>query len=111
MFLILLGFVTRYHIYPKDDIEGDKVYNYTFKTLWDMFFVCVSVFLATSFMYLWQKKENDKKEGMKVQNFEVGEVGEIERFDRQSVVGTTEVHFGHRPDLKSMLLITLIYAD
>ncbi|CAI9274041.1 unnamed protein product [Lactuca saligna] len=104
MFLILLGFVTRYHIYPKDDIGGDKVYNYTFKTLWDMFFVCVSVFLATSFMYLWQKKENDKKEGMKVQNFEVGEVGEIERFDRQSVVETTEVHFGHRPDLKRMLM-------
>ncbi|KAI3720708.1 hypothetical protein L2E82_31700 [Cichorium intybus] len=102
MFLILLGIVTRYHIYPKDHI-GDSVYNYTFKTLWDMLFVCVSVFLATSFVYLWQKKENDKSEGMKVQNFELGEVREIERFDRQSVAETTEVHFGHRPDLERML--------
>ncbi|KVI10206.1 hypothetical protein Ccrd_011445 [Cynara cardunculus var. scolymus] len=106
MFLVLLGILTRYHIYPKERVPEGSVYNYTFKTLWDMFLVCGSVFLATSFVFLWQKKENNKKEGMKVQNLEGDhEVGEeIESVAHRSVLETTEVHFSRRPDLKSILM-------
>ena len=66
-----------------------------------MFFVCASVFLATSFVFLWQKKDNDKRDATKVQNLELSEVGEIESFTHQSVHEITHVHFGGRPDLKS----------
>ncbi|KAK9060876.1 hypothetical protein SSX86_018056 [Deinandra increscens subsp. villosa] len=105
MFLVFLGIVIRYHIYPKELTGGPSAYNYTFKTLWDMFFVCASVFLATSFVFLWRKKENDKREGMKVQNHvELGETGEIESGANMSVVDTTKIHFGHRPDLKRILM-------
>ncbi|KAK1409130.1 hypothetical protein QVD17_35655 [Tagetes erecta] len=103
MFLLFLGFLIRYHIYPKELTGGPSAYNYTFKTLWDMFFVCVSVFLATSFVYLWRKKENNKQEGMKVQNLETA-AGEIESCTNLSVVEANEVHFGHRPDLKRILM-------
>ncbi|XP_076953079.1 ferric reduction oxidase 4-like [Bidens hawaiensis] len=104
MYLVFLGLVIRYHIYPKELVGGPSAYNYTFKTLWDMFFVCVSVFLATSFVFLWRKKENGKKEGIKVQNVELHETREIESCPNMSVVETTEVHFGHRPDLKNILM-------
>nr|XP_043632684.1 ferric reduction oxidase 4-like [Erigeron canadensis] len=104
MFLVLLGILIRYHIYPIELSGGPSAYNYTFKTLWDMLFVCASVFLATSFVFLWQKKDNDKREAVKVQNLELSEGGEIESFSTQSVTEATEVHFGHRPDLKSILM-------
>ncbi|KAJ0705536.1 putative ferric-chelate reductase (NADH) [Helianthus annuus] len=103
LFLIFLGILIRYHIYPKELAGGPSAYNYTCKTLWDMFFVCASVFLATSFVFFWRKKENDKKETMKVQNLELGETGEIESCADLSVVETTSIHFGHRPDLKKIL--------
>ncbi|MFS8013626.1 putative ferric-chelate reductase (NADH) [Helianthus anomalus] len=103
LYLIFLGILIRYHIYPKELAGGPSAYNYTCKTLWDMFFVCASVFLATSFVFFWRKKENDKKETMKVQNFELGETGEIESYADLSVVETTLIHFGHRPDLKKIL--------
>ncbi|KAL8248032.1 hypothetical protein R6Q59_009248 [Mikania micrantha] len=103
MFLAFLGILIRYHIYPKELTGGPSAYNYTFKTLWDMFFVCASVFLATSVVFLWRKKENDKQQGMKVQNLELCETGETESGTSLSVAETTEVHFGHRPDLKKIL--------
>nr|GFA73568.1 ferric reduction oxidase 4-like [Tanacetum cinerariifolium] len=40
MFLIFLGILIRYHIYPVELAKGRSAYNYTFQTLWDMFFVC-----------------------------------------------------------------------
>ncbi|KAJ9539627.1 hypothetical protein OSB04_026133 [Centaurea solstitialis] len=106
MFLVFLGILTRYHIYPKERIPAGSLasvykYNFTFKTLWDMFFVCVSVFLATSF-------ENGKREGMKVKNVEIDDEveGEIESFahDKSVLESITEVHFGHRPDLERILM-------
>ncbi|KAD7480471.1 hypothetical protein E3N88_03607 [Mikania micrantha] len=103
MFLTFLGILIRYHIYPKELTGGPSAYNYTFKTLWDMFFVCASVFLATSVVFLWRKKENDKQQVKKVQNLELCETGETESDARMSVAETTEVHFGHKPDLKKIL--------
>ncbi|KAM0023839.1 putative ferric-chelate reductase (NADH) [Helianthus debilis subsp. tardiflorus] len=103
-FISIIRILIRYHIYPKELAGGPSAYNYTYKTLWDMFFVCASVFLATSFVFFWRKKENDKKETTKVQNLELGETGEIESCADLSVVDTTSIHFGHRPDLKKILM-------
>ncbi|GFQ05835.1 ferric reduction oxidase 4 [Phtheirospermum japonicum] len=115
MFLLLLGFVTRYHIYPVER-RGDN-YHYSYKILWDMFLVCASVFVATSAVFLWQKREISK-EGKQVQNVDMltpammspsswlcgaGADIELESLPSQSLVQSTSVHFGLRPDLKRIL--------
>ena len=38
------------------------------------------ILLATSFVFLWKKKDNDNREDINVQNLELSEVGEIESF-------------------------------
>ncbi|XP_020548932.1 ferric reduction oxidase 4 [Sesamum indicum] len=112
MFLILLGFVTRYHIYPVE-LRGEN-YHYSFKILWDMFLVCASVFIATSAIFLWQKRKITA-EGKQIQNVDLptptmspsswlcGSDRELESLPTQSLVQSTNVHFGARPDLKRIL--------
>ncbi|KAK6155666.1 hypothetical protein DH2020_009914 [Rehmannia glutinosa] len=112
MFLILLGFVTRYHIYPVEK-RGEN-YHYSFKLLWDMFLVCASVFVATSAVFLWQKRKISA-EGKQIQNVDMatptmspsswlcGSDRELESLPHQSLVQSTNVHFGSRPDLRRIL--------
>ncbi|KAK3220403.1 hypothetical protein Dsin_014373 [Dipteronia sinensis] len=114
MFLLLLGIITRYYIYPIES-TGIEVYHYSFKCLWDMFLVCVCVFLVSSAVFLWRKKQNSI-EGKQVQNLEVSTPGmspglwfcsegdrELESHPNQSLVQATKVHFGDRPNLKKIL--------
>lgn len=113
MFLLLLGILTRYYIYPIEQ-KDDVVYNYTLKTIWDMFFLCVCVFIATSAIFLWQKSKCTK-EGKQIQNVEVptpttspgawfcGQDRELESLPHQSLVQATKIHLGARPDLKRIL--------
>ncbi|KAK4431452.1 Ferric reduction oxidase 4 [Sesamum alatum] len=112
MFLILLGLVTRYHIYPMER-RGEN-YHYSFKILWDMFLVCACVFIATSVIFLWQKRKLSA-EGKQIQNVDLptptmspsswlsGSDRELESLPTQSLVQCTNVHFGARPDLKRIL--------
>ncbi|GFP92814.1 ferric reduction oxidase 5 [Phtheirospermum japonicum] len=115
MFLLLLGFMTRYHIYPVER-RGDD-YHYSYKILWDMFLVCASMFVATSAVFLWQKREISK-EGKQIQNVDMltpammsplswlcgaSADRELESLLSQSLVQSTNVHFGLRPDLKRIL--------
>ncbi|KAF3638682.1 Ferric reduction oxidase 5 [Capsicum annuum] len=113
MFLLLLGLVTRYSIYP---IERDgKLYHYSAKIIWDMFLVCASVFIATSVIFMWQKRDNEF-EGKQIQNVEIptnptnspaanlcGAERELESLPHQSIVQATKVLYGARPDLKRIL--------
>ncbi|KAK4363040.1 hypothetical protein RND71_018281 [Anisodus tanguticus] len=112
MFLLLLGLVTRYSIYP---VERDgKIYHYSGKIIWDMFLVCASVFIATSVIFMWQKRENET-EGKQIQNVEIPSITnspagnlcgtelELESLPQQSIVQATKVHYGGRPDLKRIL--------
>ncbi|KAG8381271.1 hypothetical protein BUALT_Bualt06G0105200 [Buddleja alternifolia] len=112
MFLLLLGFVTRYSIYPVER-RGDN-YHYSYKILWDMFLVCACVFISTSAIFLWQKRKISA-EGKQIQNVDLptptmspsswlsGADRELESFPHQSLVQSTKVHFGARPDLKKIL--------
>lgn len=109
MFLLLLGLVTRYSIYP---IERDgKLYHYSAKIIWDMFLVCASVFIGTSVIFMWQKRENEI-EGKQIQNVEIPTnptnspaatlcERELESLPHHSILQATKVHYGARPDLKS----------
>ncbi|KAK4492735.1 hypothetical protein RD792_000054 [Penstemon davidsonii] len=113
MFLLLLGFVTRYQIYPVELRKEN--YHYSFKILWDMFLVCVSIFVTTSVVFLWQKRKTSS-EGKQIQSVDLsnptmspaswlcGTERELESLPHQSLVQSTKVHFGARPDLKRILL-------
>ncbi|EYU25132.1 hypothetical protein ABFS82_06G030300 [Erythranthe guttata] len=113
MFLLLLGFVTRYQIYPVE--QRKENYHYSYKILWDMFLVCVSVFVATSAVFLWQKRKLsvDQKQIKNVDFYTPTKMSpsswlspsdrELESLPHQSLVQSTTVHYGARPDLKSIL--------
>ncbi|XP_047971775.1 ferric reduction oxidase 4-like isoform X1 [Salvia hispanica] len=114
MFLLLLGFVTRYHIYPVEK-RGEN-YHYSYKILWDMFLVCASIFVATSAIFLWQKNGISGEGKNQIENVDLPTPTrspsswlsvsdrELESLPQQSLVQSTNIHYGARPDLKRILL-------
>lgn len=113
MFLLILGIVTRYYIYPIDH-NTEEIYHFSFFVLWDMFLLCACIFLASSAVFLFLKKEN-ATEGKQIQNLEVptptpspgswfrNADRELESLPHRSLVQATKVHFCARPDLKRIL--------
>lgn len=113
LFLIFLGLVTRYYIYPIEQ-ETMQTYNFSLTSLWYMFSIISCIFLASSAIFLWCKKQYSLK-GKQIQNLEVPTPtispgswfcvadGELESLPQQSLVQATKVHFGARPDLKKIL--------
>ncbi|MBA0650052.1 hypothetical protein Goklo_017542 [Gossypium klotzschianum] len=114
LFLLLLGIVTRYYIYPIDH-NTEQIYHFSYRALWDMFLVCVCIFIVSSVVFLWCKKQN-AREGNRIQNREIATPvtsqgvspwfsgAELESLPHQSLVQATKVHFGSRPDFKKTLL-------
>lgn len=113
MFLLLLGIVTRYYIYPIENNTGE-VYNWTSKVMWYMFLLCACVCICSSVVFLWCKRQNTI-ENKQIMNVEVptptrspgswiyGSERELESLPHQSLLQATNVHFGARPDLKKIL--------
>ncbi|CAK9318247.1 unnamed protein product [Citrullus colocynthis] len=113
MFLILLGIITRYYIYPIER-NGDAVYNYTFKVLWDMFLAFACICISSSFVFLWQRKTNASHgKQIQIHNFQspkaspgswiFGGDSELESLPYQSLVQATNIHYGGRPDLEKIV--------
>ncbi|XP_023552399.1 ferric reduction oxidase 4-like isoform X1 [Cucurbita pepo subsp. pepo] len=113
MFLILLGIITRYYIYPIER-NGDAVYNYTYKVLWDMFLALACICISSSLVLVWQRKtyvSNKRVQVLSVQSPKAspgswiyGGERELESSPYQSLVQATNIHYGSRPDLKKILL-------
>ena len=113
MFLLFLGIVTRYYIFPIEH-KTNEIYHFTLRALWDMFLVCICIFIASSAIFLWCKKQNamEVKPNLNLEvptpttspgsHFHVAD-RELESLPHQSLVQATKVHFGSRPDLKSKL--------
>jgi len=111
MFLLLLGIITRYYIYPIEN-KSEEVYHWTFKVLWFLFLLFAVVCICSSAVFLWWKRQNTL-ESKQIMNVEVpiptrspgswiyGSERELESLPHQSLVQATNVHFGARPDLKS----------
>ncbi|KAL8544070.1 hypothetical protein ACS0TY_004564 [Phlomoides rotata] len=112
MFLLLLALITRYHIYPVEK-RGEN-YHYSYKILWDIFLACACIFVATSAVFMWQRRRIPA-EGKQIQNVDLPTSTmspsswlsvsdrEVESLPQQSLVQSTKVHFGSRPDLKRIL--------
>ena len=112
LFLVLLTLVTQYHIYPIDQ-GTNRTYNFTIWVLWDLFLMCISIILISSVIFLLQKRKITI-EAKQIKNVEIpmpvtspgswlySRDRELESLPYQSLVQATQVHYGGRPDLKSI---------
>ncbi|XP_019176165.1 PREDICTED: ferric reduction oxidase 2 [Ipomoea nil] len=112
LFLILLGLIIRYHIYPINQ-RTDNDYPYWKKAVFFMLFICISIVIAATAGFLWNKRNINAKEAKQIQNvsgaspnfqWSYNAEREMESLPQQWLAQHTNVHFGQRPDLKRMLL-------
>ncbi|XP_015878393.3 ferric reduction oxidase 2-like [Ziziphus jujuba] len=110
IFLLLIGILTRYYIYPIDH-NSNMIYSFSSKNALNMLFICVSIITTATAVFLWNKKQN-AKETMQIQNtnmpipmtHSVADDRGLESLSHQSFVQATQVHYGKRPNLKRILL-------
>jgi len=111
MFLILIGIITRYYIFPIDH-NSNEIFSYPLNAFLNMLVICVSIASVSSAAFLWNKKYYTK-EGRQIQNMEgstptvspnsmvYNADRELESLPYQSLIHATNVHYGVRPDLRS----------
>lgn len=107
--LILIGFITKYFIYPVDK-NTDKIYPRTFKTLIYMMSFCISIVLSASIAFMQCKRQNAKNAATQLNNTvhtpesasssNLNDI-ELESSPLRSFAHVTNVHYGARPDLRS----------
>ncbi|KAK8269017.1 hypothetical protein V6Z11_D11G103400 [Gossypium hirsutum] len=115
MFLILIGIITRFYIYPRDHNKNE--FSASTKAVLNVLaisFNSVSIAATASAAIFWNKKQYSR-EATQVQNIEgqapLGSPDlrayngdrELESLPHQSLAQATKVHYGGRPDLKRML--------
>ncbi|XP_058179308.1 ferric reduction oxidase 2-like [Rhododendron vialii] len=114
MFLLFLGILTRYYIYPIDH-NTNRIYSYSRKAALSMLFICICIATTASAAFYWNKKKGSM-EINQIKNMEGASPSaspgswiynadrELESLPQQSVVQSTNLHYGERPDLKRILL-------
>lgn len=117
IFMIIIGIITRYYIYPIDH-NTNKIYSSTSKVIIYILVISVSIMATSSAAMLWNKKKYGNVENKQVQNVDVpsptssptswgyNSLREIESSPQESLVQCTNLHFGERPNLKSNIYIT-----
>lgn len=120
IFMIVIGIITRYYIYPIDH-NTNKIYSSTSKTIIYILVLSVSIMATASAAMLWNKKKYSNVDNKQVQNVDVpspmssptswgyNSLREIESSPQESLVQCTNIHFGERPNLKSNIYITFFH--
>ncbi|GMN44989.1 hypothetical protein TIFTF001_014178 [Ficus carica] len=113
IFLVLIGIITRYYIYPIDHNSND-VFSYSGRGVLNMLAICFSIAVTASLAMFWSKKQN-AMEAKQIQNLDgaspvaspeslfYNAERELESLPHQSLAQATNVHYGERPDLKRIL--------
>ncbi|KAI5657875.1 hypothetical protein M9H77_26668 [Catharanthus roseus] len=115
MFLLLLGILTRFWIYPIE--KSGKIYHYSLKILWDVFIGGACVFVGASIVFLAQKEKSGKAGKKQIMNMDIpstpmaspaswlcgGGEREVDSVPSHCLVHSTKLHYGTRPDLKRIL--------
>ncbi|KAF3441540.1 hypothetical protein FNV43_RR15454 [Rhamnella rubrinervis] len=114
IFLILIGLITRYYIYPIDHNSNAK-FSYPLRSLLNMLAICFSIALTASLVVLWNRKQN-AMETTQIQNLDgpltptaspeslfINVDRELESLPQQSLVQATNMHYGERPNLRRIL--------
>ncbi|CAL0315043.1 unnamed protein product [Lupinus luteus] len=113
IFLIIIGIIGRYYIFPIDH-NSNAIFSFPLRSFLHMLIICGSISMVSSAAVLLNKK-NNAKEAKKIQNLEVPTPTvspnsmiynvdrEIESLPCESLVQATNVHYGVRPDLRRLL--------
>ncbi|WRX19483.1 FAD-binding 8 - like 7 [Theobroma cacao] len=111
IFLLLLGILTRYYIYPIDHNTG-MIYAGSARAALNMLFLCTAIAMTVTAVFLWSKKQNGKGT-RQIQSMDTppktspawfhNADRELESLPHQSLLQATKVHYGERPDLKKIL--------
>ncbi|KAF8027759.1 hypothetical protein BT93_E0626 [Corymbia citriodora subsp. variegata] len=113
IFLVLVGIITRYYIYPtKRDSNG--MYLDASGVALYVVCACVSIAASATGAFLWSKKQS-LGEVVQIQDMKTpptsspvarvhGGNRELESLPHQTLIQLTNVHYGKRPDLKKILL-------
>ncbi|KAE9595486.1 putative ferric-chelate reductase (NADH) [Lupinus albus] len=113
IFLIIIGIIGRYYIFPIDH-NSNKIFSFPLKSFLHMLIICGSIAMIVSAVVLLNKK-NNTKEAKKIQNLEMSTPTmspssmiynvdrELESLPCQSLIQAPNVHYGVRPDLKRLL--------
>ncbi|XP_045821184.1 ferric reduction oxidase 2-like [Trifolium pratense] len=110
LFLLIIAVLTRYYIYPIDH-NSDLIYPYFLRSILSMLFVCVSIVIAATSVFLWNKKQNKALTQIKNTSTPTTSPGsvnhktdrELESLPLQSLIQTAKIHYGERPDIKKIL--------
>ncbi|XP_026664340.1 ferric reduction oxidase 2-like [Phoenix dactylifera] len=114
VFLVLIGILTRYYIYPIDH-NTNAIYSTSARSVLNLLFICFSIAAAASAAVLWNKR-GSTMEAKQVQNIDAptptttpsswfyNAERELESVPLESLIKATNVHYGARPELKKMLL-------
>lgn len=111
MFLILIGIITRYYIYPIDHNKND--FSTAIRAVLHILVICFSIAVTASAAVFWNKRQY-AREAKQIQNMD-GQTPEgspdlmpsynadreLESLPHQSLAEATKIHYGERPDLKS----------
>ncbi|XP_076890650.1 ferric reduction oxidase 2-like [Bidens hawaiensis] len=113
LFLLSMGLLTQFYIYPIDK-NTYRVYSSGARATLNMLLICVSIMVTCCVGFWWNKKRN-AMDSTQIEN--MGGVTpvsstnswfhnmdrELESVPQQSLLQSTNVHFGKRPDLKRIL--------
>ncbi|XP_058740418.1 ferric reduction oxidase 2-like [Vicia villosa] len=110
LFLLIIAILTRYYIYPIDH-NSDLIYPYFLRSILSMLFICVSIVIAATSAFLWNKKQN--KAFRQIKNTSTPTTSpssiynkterELESLSLQSFIQPAKIHYGERPDIKKIL--------
>ncbi|KAL3517194.1 hypothetical protein ACH5RR_024096 [Cinchona calisaya] len=114
IFLLIEGIITGYYIYPIDH-NTNKINLMTQRTALTTLIIFFSIATTATAAFLWNKNQT-AKETKQIQDKEDSITGgssssdndapdkELESLPYQSLIKSTKVHYGTRPDLKRILL-------
>ncbi|KAL0400713.1 UNVERIFIED_CONTAM: Ferric reduction oxidase 2 [Sesamum latifolium] len=115
IFLLLIGLLNHYYIYPVDH-NTNMIYPYAARSMISTVFLCVSVVIAATLAFIWNKKQN-MRDTRQVQDsdsptpmscpvpesWHYNVERELESIPHRSFKQVTTVHYGRRPNLQKIL--------
>ncbi|CAA7026089.1 unnamed protein product [Microthlaspi erraticum] len=99
IFIIIIGIITRYRIYPMEQIS--KKYNSAYKSLIYLLSISVSVVATSTVAVFCGKQKHYKKND---RNVDVLSLMMNESSPQQFLSQSTCIHYGERPNLKKLLV-------
>ncbi|EYU32156.1 hypothetical protein ABFS82_02G166300 [Erythranthe guttata] len=115
IYLIFIGILTRYTIYPIDR-NTNKIYATSSRALIHMLFLCIGIFIAATSAFSMNKSKNAREiKTTQIQHMEgatpqaspnssfYNADRELESLPQQSISQLINLHYGERPDLKRVL--------